>query len=95
MKAMLYMSDKSEPVAVFEEVQIVRMNDNHKAAPQHIFYKAPKLNATKTMLELHRESNMTLKLDDGRACQVLLQHSSMDSHGGAVGVLRVLGELEE
>lgn len=94
MKAMLYLPDKGEPVAVLEDVQIVRMNDNHNAAPARVLYKTPRLNASKTMLELYRESNFTLKLDDGRACQVILQHSSMDSQGAAVGVLRVIGELE-
>jgi hypothetical protein len=80
-------------VAVLEDVQLVQMNDNHQAAPLRVYYKTPRLNATQTMLELYRESKLTLKLDDGRAGQVILQHSSMDSQGSAVGVLRVIGEL--
>lgn len=95
MKAMLYMPNKQEPVAVFDEVQIVKMNDNHAAFPYRITYNTAKLNAGKTMVELHRDVKMTLKLEDGRTCHVLLQHSSMDSKGRAVGVLRVLDGLDE
>lgn len=95
MKAMLYMPNKQEPVAVFDEVQIVKMNDNHAAFPYRITYYATKLNAGKTMVELHRDVKMVLKLEDGRTCHVLLQHSSMDDKGRAVGVLRVLDGLEE
>jgi hypothetical protein len=93
MKAMLYMPNKPDPVAVFEEVSIVKMNDNHSADPYRITYKSPRLNAGRTMIELHRDAKMTLKLEDGRVCQVLLQHSSLDSKGNAVGVLRVLDGL--
>jgi hypothetical protein len=93
MKAMLYLSNKQEPVAVLDEVQIVKMNDNHPAFPYRITYSASKLNAGKTMAELHRDSKMVLKLDDGRSCNVVLQHTSMDSKGNAVGVLRVLDGL--
>ena len=95
MKAMLYMPDKAEPVAVFEEVQIVKFNDNHTASPYRINFKSPRLNAGKTMIELHRDRRMTLKLEDGRSCHVLLQHSSLDSKGNAVGVLRVLDGLAD
>jgi hypothetical protein len=45
------------------------------------------------MVEMERDSKMTLKLEDGRTCNVLLQHSSLDSKGNAVGVLRVLGDF--
>ncbi len=93
MKAMLYMPGKTEPVAVFDHVDVVRMNDNHTAAPERIFFRSRQLNAGKTMVELHRDRKMTLKLDDGRTCSVLIQHSSLDAKGGAVGVLRVLGDL--
>ena len=95
MKAMLYMPNKTEPVAVFDEVNIVKINDNHSGSPQRITYSATRFNAGKTMVELHRDEKMTLKLDDGRTCQVLVQHASMDSHGHAVGVLRVLDELAD
>jgi hypothetical protein len=93
MKAMLYMPGRTEPVAILDEINIVQMNDNHKSAPQRILYKTQKLNAHKVMLELHRDTTMTLKLDDGRQANVLLQHSSLNMQGQAVGVLRVLGEL--
>lgn len=93
MKAMLYLSGKSDPVAVFDEVTIVEMNDNHTAAPYRITYKSAQLNSGKTMLELHRDEKMDLKLDDGRSCAVLLQHSSLDMDGNAVGVMRVMGEF--
>ncbi|MEZ4708853.1 MAG: hypothetical protein R3A44_16715 [Caldilineaceae bacterium] len=93
MKAMLYMSGAKDPVGVFDEVNIVTMNDNHKAAPQRIMYKTQRLNVTKKMLELFRDEKMSLKLEDGRSCAVLLQHNSIDMAGNAVGVLRVLGEL--
>lgn len=95
MKAMLYMPNKTEPVAVFDEVNIVKFNDNHKAAPIRISYSTTALNAGKTMIELHRDAKMVLKLDDGRTCQVLLQHTSLDSKGRAVGVLRVLDGLAD
>ena len=93
MKAMLYMPGQSDPVAVFDEVNIVQMNDNHKAAPLRVRYKTRRLNAGKTMLELHRDDKMTLKLEDGREASVLLQHSSLDMQGNAVGILRVLNGL--
>jgi hypothetical protein len=95
MKAMLYMPNRSEPVAVFDQVQIVKMNDNHRDAPYRITYHTARLNAGKTMVELHRDVKMVLKLDDGRTCHVLLQHSSMDSKGNAVGVFRVLDGLAD
>ncbi len=95
MKAMLYMPNKTEPVAVFDEVNIVKFNDNHKAAPIRISYSTTSLNAGKTMVELHRDVTMVLKLDDGRTCHVLLQHTSMDSKGRSVGVLRVLDGLAD
>ena len=93
MKAMLYMTGQAEPVAVLDEVHVVEMNDNHKAAPLRVRYKTQKLNASKTMLELHRDTKMTLKLEDGREASVLLQHTSLDMQGHAVGILRVLNGL--
>lgn len=93
MKAMLYLNGKNEPVAVFDEVKIIEMNDNHTASPYRITYKAGSLNSGKTMIELHRDEKMDLKLDDGRSCAVLLQHSSLDMEGNAVGVMRVLGDF--
>ncbi|MBV7331361.1 hypothetical protein KFU94_24615 [Chloroflexi bacterium TSY] len=93
MKAMLYMLGNKNPVATFDEVNLIEMNDNHQAAPYRFTYKTQSLNAGKTMLELHRDEKMTLKLDDGRVCNVLLQHSSLDMEGNAVGVLRVLGDI--
>ncbi len=95
MKAMLYIPNKTEPVAIFDEVNIVKLNDNHPGSPLRISYSATRFNAGKTMVELHRNVKMMLKLDDGRSCQVLLQHASMDSHGRAVGVLRVLDGLAD
>ena len=95
MKAMMYMMDNDDPVAVFDEVTITEMNDNHAQSPYRIMYKSRKLNASKVMLELHRDVQMTLKLDDGRRANVLLQHSSLDMEGNAVGVLRVLGDFQE
>lgn len=93
MKAMLYMPNKPEPVAIFEEVEIVQMNQSNHNAPYRITYKSPRLNAGKTMVEMQRDSKMTLRLEDGRTCNVLLQHSSLDAKGNAVGVLRVLGDM--
>ena len=93
MKAMLFLNDKEKPVAVLDEVTLVAMNDNHKSYPERITYKSHKLNASKTMIELHRDEKMVVKLEDGRSGSVLLQHTSLDMEGNAVGVLRVLGEL--
>lgn len=93
MKAMLYLPHKQDPVAIFEEVSIVKFKDNHPTSPYRITYKSPRLNASKTMVEMERDSKMLLKLEDGRVCNVLLQHSSIDSKGNAVGVLRVLDGL--
>lgn len=93
MKAMLYMQDKKDPIAVLDEVNIVKMNDNHTQSPDRISFSTAKLNASRTMIELHRDQKMRLRLDDGREANVLLQHSSLDSKGNAVGVLRVLGTL--
>ncbi len=94
MKAVLYMTDNEDPVAVFDNVNVVKMNDNHPA-PYRIAYSSTKINAGKTMVEMHRDNKMTLKLEDGRTCSVLLQHASMDSQGNAVGVLRVLEGLSD
>ena len=93
MKAMLYLPNKPDPVAIFEEVEVVHMNQSNHDSPYRITYKSPRLNAGKTMVEMERDSKMTLKLEDGRSCSVLLQHSSLDSKGNAVGVLRVLGDF--
>jgi hypothetical protein len=93
MKAMLYMQDKKDPVAVLDQVDIVKMNDNHTKSPYRISFATAKLNAGRTMLELHRDQKMLLRLDDGREVNVLLQHSSLDSKGNAVGVLHVLGTM--
>ncbi len=93
MKAMLYMPGKDDPVAVFDEVNVIQMNDNHKVSPLRITYKSQQLNAGKTMVEMHRDTKMTLKLEDGRNANVILQHSSLDQQGNAVGVLLVLDGL--
>ena len=93
MKAMRYMQDKKEPVAVLDEVNIVKMNDNHTQSPYRISFSTAKLNAGRTMIELHRDQKMRIRLDDGREASVLLQHSSLDSKGNAVGVLNVLGSI--
>ena len=93
MKAMLFLNDKEKPVAVLDEVTLVTMNDNHRSFPQRITYKSHRLNASDTMLELHRDEKMLIKLEDGRSGSVVLQHTSLDMEGNAVGVLRVLGDL--
>lgn len=93
MKAMLFLNNPEKPVAVLDEVTLVTMNDNHKSFPTRITYKSHKLNAGDKMIELHRHDRMQIKLDDGRSGSVLLQHSSLDMEGNAVGVLRVLGDL--
>lgn len=93
MKAMLYLPNKPDPVAIFEEVEIVHMDQKNHESPYRISYKSPRLNAGKTMVEMERDSKMTLKLEDGRSCSVLLQHSSLDRKGNAIGVLRVLGDI--
>ncbi|MCB0146716.1 MAG: hypothetical protein KDE01_03610, partial [Caldilineaceae bacterium] len=89
MKAMLYLSGKEEPVAVFDEVTIVTMNDNHKVSPARISYKSKQLSSGKAMVELYRHEKMRLQLEDGQEAEVLLTHSSLDMEGNAVGVLRV------
>lgn len=93
MQAKLFMQDKKEPVAILDEVTIVKMNDNHSKSPYRISFSTAKLNAGRTMLELHRDEKLVLRLDDGREADVLLQHSSLDTKGKAVGVLRVLGTI--
>lgn len=95
MKAMLYLTGKQDPVAVFDEVEIIKLNDNHPGQPYQIAYQSSRLNAGKTMVELHRDEKMVLKLEDGRSLDVLLQHTSMDAQGKAVGVLRILGGSAE
>jgi hypothetical protein len=91
MKAMLLLPNNPDPVSILEEVEIVHFNQaNHPAESIRVTYKSPRLNAGKTMVEMQRDSKMTLRLEDGRSCTVLLQHSSIDSKGNAVGVLRVL-----
>ena len=61
MKAMLYLKDEEKPVSVLDDVQIIGLNDNHKNAPTRISYKSQRLNASKTMIELHRHDKMTVK----------------------------------
>lgn len=94
MKAELYLYNKDQPAAVLDEVNVITMDDNHKQFPARITYKSRKLNAGKTMIELHRDEKMQIKLEDGRHGSVILQHSSLDMEGNAVGVLCVLGSLE-
>jgi hypothetical protein len=94
MKAMLYMPKRDEPVAVLDEVKVVEFNDNHQSAPVRVFYSSKSLNSGKAMIEFHRDEKMLLRLEDGRSGDVLLQHSSLDMNGNAVGVLRVLGPLQ-
>lgn len=93
MKATLYLPGKDKPAAVLDDVKIVQLNDNHKLAPERIFYRTRHLNADKTMVELYRHASMKLKLEDGREGHVVLQHTSLDSQGNHVGVLRVLDGL--
>jgi hypothetical protein len=93
MKAMLYIPNKPDPVAIFDEVEIIQFNQSNHDAPYRITFKSPRLNAGKTTVEMERDRKMTLKLEDGRTCSVLLQHTSLDSKGNAVGVLRVLGDF--
>jgi hypothetical protein len=94
MKASMFLPGQDDPVAVFDEVSVVQMNDNHSQSPYRINYKSHQLNSSKTMLERHRDSKMRLKMEDGSEADVLLQHSSLDMSGNAVGVLRVLGDIE-
>jgi len=89
------MSGKETPVAVLDDVRLMEYNDNHTDAPHRIYYTSRNLNAGKTMLEMHRDEQMLLRMEDGRSANVLLQHSSMDSQGNAVGVMRVLGPIME
>ena len=95
MKAMLYTAKMDQPVSVLDDVRIVEYASTNHAESSHmrLFFKTKALNATKTMVELHRDEKMTVKLEDGRTASALLAHSSLDSEGNAVGVLRVLGAL--
>lgn len=95
MKAMLYLSGKDEPVAIFDEVTIVTMNDNHKVSPARVSYKSKQLSSGKSMVELYRHEKMRLHLEDGQTADVLLTHSSLDMEGNAVGILRVLGDFRQ
>lgn len=95
MKAMLYLAGKDDPAAVLDEVKLIQLNDNHKVSPLRFSFKSSKFNAGKTMTELHRHEKMHLRLEDGRSAEVLLQHSSLDMQGNAIGVLRVLGDIVE
>ena len=95
MKAMLYMPNREEPVAVLDEVSVVEYNDNHKRNPLRLYYKSQKLNSSRVMAEMFRDEKMQLKLEDGRSADVLIQHNSLDVEGRFVGVLRVLGDLKE
>ena len=90
MKATLTMQGQKDPVAVLDEVKIVSFNDNHKRSPTRVTYKSKTLNASKLITELHRDSRLTLTLEDGRSGGVVLQHSSLDMQGNFVGVMRVI-----
>ena len=95
MKAMLYFERMEQPVSVLDDVKVVEYHSTNHNNVSHvrIFYTTKALNATKTMTELHRDRRLTVKLEDGRSGKALLQHSSIDLEGNAVGVLRVLGNL--
>ena len=95
MKAMLYLEQMTEPVAVLDAVKIVEFgSDNHPEGHRiRIYYQTSNLNATKTMVELHRDRRMTVRLEDGRSAPALITHASLDAKGKFVGVLRVLGPL--
>ena len=95
MKAMLYLDQMVEPVAVLDDVKIVEFgSDNHPEGDRtRIYYHTNNLNATKTMVELHRDRKMTVRLEDGRSAPALITHASLDAKGQFVGVLRVLGPL--
>jgi len=89
MNAMLFMPNRDEPVAVLDDAKVIEYNDNHKAAPVRVYYRTRRLNAGRTMLELHRDERLHLHLQDGRKATVLLQHNSLDMEGNFVGVLRI------
>jgi hypothetical protein len=93
MNAMLYMPGKDDPIAVLDHVDVVTMNDNHTLSPERVFFRTRRLGNTKKMIELVRDEKLVLKLADGRSGSVLLQHTSLDSKGQSVGVLRVVGSL--
>jgi hypothetical protein len=95
MKAMLYMPNREEPVAVLDEVSVVEYNDNHKRDPLRIYYKSQKIHASRVMTEMFRDEKMRLQLEDGRSADVLIQHNSLDTEGRFVGVLRLIGGLKE
>lgn len=94
MKAMLYLPNREEPVAVLDEVSVVEYNDNHKRDPLRLYYRSQRLNSSRVMAEMFRDEKMHLKLEDGRSADVLIQHSSMDMEGRFIGVLRLLGDLQ-
>lgn len=94
MNAMLYTPGKEEPIAVLDHVDVVTMNDNHTDSLQRVFFRTRRLGTGKKMIELVRDHKMTLRLADGRSGSVLLQHTSLDSEGQSVGVLRVLDSLD-
>ncbi len=89
MNAKLYLPNRDEPVAVLDDVKVIEFDDNHKASPTRVFYTTRRLNAGRTMLELHRDERLRLELEDGRKATVLFQHNSLDMHGNYVGLLRV------
>jgi hypothetical protein len=95
MKATLYLDQMVDPVAVLDDVKIVEFgSDNHPEGDRvRIYYNTNDLNATKMMVELHRDRKMTVKLEDGRSAPALIMHASLDAKGQYVGVLRVLGPL--
>ncbi len=95
MKATLYLDQVAEPVAVLDDVKIVEFgSDNHPEGERiRIYYNTDNLNATKMMVELHRDRKMTVKLEDGRSASALITHASLDAKGHFVGVLRVIGPL--
>jgi hypothetical protein len=90
MNAMLYRPGNDEPIAVLDNVDLFSLNDNHERSPERVYFQTKQLGTGKKQIELVRDERMTLKLEDGRTCGVLLQHSSLNAKGESVGVLRVL-----
>lgn len=90
MKGTLYLQDKL--LAQLDETR-VSVFKTHAVDPIRVSYSTKQLNVGKSLTELHRGRVLTLKLDDGRAAQVVYQHASIDAQGNLVGVLRVLGDF--
>jgi len=90
MKGELFLPESDKPTAVLD----CKIAEYRKPGdPDHsirITYTYQERG--KKMIELHKDTPLRLRLEDGRETSVRLQYQSITPDGRIIGVLRVVGE---